>query len=224
MNLSGNPIDYLFAFLGGVLLSFTPCVYPLIPITASYIGVNATGSKLKGFILSIIYVTGIAITYSMLGLLASLTGQLFGRISSHPITFIIVGGVIILFGLSMFDMFPVPLPNILKLPPHKKQNYLSTFILGLVSGLIISPCVTPALAAILAYLVAQKNILYGMTLLFSFAYGMGLVLILIGTFSAILIALPKSGRWLTYIKRLAAFVILLSGIYFIYAGIGRLPR
>lgn len=222
MNLSGSPLDYLFAFLGGVLLSFTPCVYPLIPISASYIGVNATDSKLKGFLLSIVYVSGIAITYSLLGLFASLTGQIFGRISSHPVTYIITGAVIILFGLSMFDIFHISFLNISSLPRHKKQNYLSTLALGLVSGLIISPCISPALGAILAYLVTKKNVFYGMTLLFSFAYGMGLVLVLTGTFSAILIALPKSGRWMRYIKRLAAFIILLSGAYFIYTGINRL--
>ena len=122
----------------------------------------------------------------------------------------------------MFDILRIPLLSTVRLPKHKKQNYLSTFILGLVSGLIISPCLSPALAAILAYLVTKKNILYGMTLLFSFAYGMGLVLILIGTFSGILIGLPKSGRWLIYIKKLAAFIILFSGVYFIYVGIRRL--
>lgn len=219
MILSGSPLDYVFVFLGGVLLSFTPCVYPLIPISVSYIGVNAADSKLKGFLLSIVYVSGIAITYSLLGLIASLTGQIFGRISSHPITYIIAGAVIILFGLSMFDIFHISF--IVGLPRHKKQNYLSTLALGLVSGLIISPCLSPALAAILAYLITKKNVFYGMTLLFSFAYGMGLVLVLTGTFSAILIALPKSGRWMTYIKRLAAFIILLSGAYFIYTGIKR---
>lgn len=203
-------------------MSFTPCVYPLIPVSASYIGANAADSRFKGFILSIVYVSGIAVTYSGLGLIASLTGQLFGRISAYPITYMVVGAVIILFGLSMSDILPIPLLNTVRLPKHRKQNYLSTFILGLVSGLIISPCISPVLAAILAYLVTKKNILYGMTLLFSFAYGMGLVLVLIGTFSGILIRLPKSGRWLVFIKKLAALIILLSGAYFIYIGIRRL--
>ena len=165
MNLSGNPIDYLVAFFGGVLLSFTPCVYPLIPISAGFIGVSAAGSKLKGLFLSLVYVTGVAITYSILGLIASLTGKFLGAISANPVTHIVAGVIIILFGLSMLDIFRIPLPAIIKLPKVKKGNYFSVFFLGLSSGLLVSPCVTPVLGAILAYLTTKKNILYGMALL-----------------------------------------------------------
>ena len=221
MNLSGNPIDYLLAFFGGILISFTPCVYPLIPISAGYIGLNTANSKFKSFVLSIVYVTGIAVTYSILGLIASLTGQIFGRISSQPITYLIAGLVIIFFGLSMLDVFSISLLNAVRLPKHKKEDYLSTFLLGLVSGLIIGPCLTPALAAILAYLATKKNIVYAVTLLFSFSYGMGLILILVGTFSNMLLRLPKSGRWMVWAKRLGGGIILLSGAYFIYTGIRR---
>ena len=217
-----NPADYLIAFLGGVLVSFTPCVYPLIPVSAGYIGANSSGSKLKGLTLSLIYVTGIAITYSALGLLVSLTGTIFGRISSSPIAHFIVGGIIILFGLSMLDLFELRLPVIMKQPKLKKQNYFSTFILGLGSGLIVSPCLTPVLGSILAYLTTKKNLVYGATLLFSFAYGMGLILILVGTFSAVLVNLPKSGKWMLYIKRLSSFLLIGMGIYFIYTGLRRL--
>ncbi|MFA5156942.1 MAG: cytochrome c biogenesis protein CcdA [Candidatus Omnitrophota bacterium] len=222
MILSGGPVDYLAAFLGGVLLSFTPCVYPLIPISVSYIGLNAAHSRLKGFLLSVAYVTGIAVTYSILGLIASLTGQLFGRISSHPVTYIVAGLVIVFFGISMFDVFNISLTNLIRLPKYKKQDYLSTFVLGLISGLVIGPCVTPALGAILTYLATKKNIVYGMLLLFSFAYGMGLVLILAGTFTGLLAGLPKSGRWMVYAKRVGAAIVLAVGVYFIYTGIRRL--
>ena len=222
MNLSGNPIDYLLAFFGGMLMSFTPCVYPLIPISAGYIGLNAANSKFKSFILSLVYVTGIAVTYSILGLIASLTGQIFGKISSQPITYLISGLVIIFFGLSMLDVFNIALPNAVRLSKHKRGDYLSTFLLGLISGLVVGSCLTPALAAILAYIAAKKNIVYGMTLLFSFAYGMGLILILVGTFSGTLLRLPKSGRWMIWVKRLGAVIILLSGACFVYIGIRRL--
>lgn len=222
MHLSGSPVDYLIAFLGGLLISFTPCVYPLIPVSAGYIGVRAGGSKFKGLTLSLVYVTGVALTYSILGLLASLTATFFGKISSSPITYLFAGSVIILFGLSMLDLFTIPLPNIIKLPKLKRQSYFSTFILGLSSGLIVSPCLTPVLGSILVYLATKKNLLYGATLLFSFAYGMGLVLILVGTFSAALVNLPKSGKWMLYIKRFFSFVLIGMGVYFIFAGLRRL--
>lgn len=220
--LGGSPLDYLTAFLGGVLVSFTPCVYPLIPITAGYIGISSNGSKLKGLVLSLVYVTGVALIYSALGLLVSLTGSIFGRISSHPITHFFVGGVIILFGLSMLDLFPVSLPNIIKITASKKQGYFPAFLLGLSSGLIVSPCLTPVLGSILAYLTTKKNLLYGSTLLFSFAYGMGLVLILTGTFSSALLNLPKSGRWMLYIKKVCSLILIGIGTYFIYVGFTRL--
>jgi thiol:disulfide interchange protein DsbD len=222
MSLSGSPIDYIAAFLGGLLLSFTPCVYPLIPISAGFIGVRSAGSRLKGLALSLTYVSGIAITYSLMGLLASLTGSLFGVISSHPLTNLAAGTIIIIFGLSMLDIFTLSLPNIARLPALKKGSYLSTFFLGLSSGLVIGPCLTPALGAILAYLATKKNIIYGMSLLFCFAYGMGFILILAGTFSSLLVNLPKADRWMVYIKRLAAFILLAMGAYFIYVAIRRL--
>ena len=222
MNLSGNPLDYLVAFSGGVLVSFTPCVYPLIPISAGYIGLNVSGSKLKGLGLSLAYVTGLAVTYSVLGLLASLTGTIFGRVSANPLTHLFVGIAIILFGFSMLDLFAIPLPQIIRLPVLKKGSYFSTFFLGLVSGLIASPCLTPVLGAILVYLTTRKNLLYGATLLFSFAYGMGLVLILIGTFSALLINLPRSGKWMVYIKKTCALFLMGTGLYFIFTAIRRI--
>lgn len=222
MNVPVNSVDYLHAFLGGVIVSFTPCVYPLIPITAGYIGANASGSRLKGLVLSLIYVTGIAVIYSILGILASFTGTFFGKISTHPATYFLAGTVIILFGLSMLDLFIIPHNRLVKPLAIKKQNYFSVFVLGLSSGLIISPCLTPVLGSILAYLATKRNVVYATTLLFSFAYGMGLILILAGTFSAILVNLPKSGKWMVHVKKVCAFVLIGMGVYFIFVGIGRL--
>ena len=219
MNLSGSPFDFLFAFAGGVLVSLTPCVYPLIPVSIGYIGVRSSGSKVKGFVLSLIYVTGIAVTYSLLGLIAVLSGKIFGSISASPVSYIIVGSVIVIFGLSLFDLFTIPLPNFLKLPKLKQQNYFSTFFLGLVSGMVIGPCLTPVLGSILLYLTTKKSIVYGMTLLISFAYGMGLILIIAGVFSAYLLTLPKLGKWMGFVKKFFAVAIVGMGLYFIYPGI-----
>ena len=223
MSLSGNPVDYIYAFLGGITLSFTPCVYPLIPVSVSFIGAKSS-SGFKGFILSLVYVSGIALTYSVLGLFASLTGVFFGSISSHPLTYIAVGVVIIVFGLSMFGLFNIPFNINPKVNASllKSKSYLSIFLLGVTSGFIISPCLTPALGSILSYLATRKNVFYGASLLATFAYGLGLILILSGTFGGFLTNIPKSGKWMVYFQRAAGVILVSMGSYFVYIGIRRL--
>ena len=222
MEVSGNAWDYVFVFFGGVTLSFSPCVYPLIPVTAGFIGVNGKASRMRGFFLSFLYVTGLAATYAALGLAATLTGKMFGAISVHPATQVTVGVVFILFGLSMFNVFAIYFPSIARLSRVQKGGLWSVVLLGLVSGLVASPCVAPALGAILVYLATTKNVIYGVTLLVTFAYGMGLTLILAGTFSAALLRLPKAGRWMLYFERAAACVLIAAGIYFIFNALRRL--
>ncbi|MFA4992797.1 MAG: cytochrome c biogenesis protein CcdA [Candidatus Omnitrophota bacterium] len=221
MLLSGSPFDFIYAFLGGLLSSFTPCVYPLIPISAGYIVGNAQNSKIKSFLLSLFYVTGIAITYSSLGILAVLTGRMFGEFSINPLVNLISGVIILIFGLSMFDLFNFTFTLNLKPPTHRKRSYFLALLLGLISGLMISPCLTPILGAILTYLSTTKNIFYGGFLLLSFSYGMGLIFILIGTFGVSLTGLPKAGKWMLVIKRICASIIILTGAYFIYTAIRR---
>ena len=216
MILQGNFWDYIVAFSGGLVVSFSPCVYPLVPVTLGFIGVRAGASRLRGLSLSFIYVSGIAVTYSILGLAASLTGKLFGRISSHPVSFLIVGNACIIAGLSFFDVINISFTG-LRLANKVKTSkvYLSTFLLGLASGLVAGPCVAPALVAILGYVAKRQNVFYGTSLLFVFAFGMGFLLILVGTFSSIFLNLPKSERWLAGIKKFCGFILLAIGEYFL---------
>lgn len=222
MHLLGNPLDFLIAFFGGVIISFTPCVYPLIPISVGYILGNAQDSRKKGFLLSLSYVSGIAVTYSGLGILAVLTGSIFGRISSNPVINLISGIIIFIFGLFMFDLFHFNFSSNIRLPRPKQGSFLSAFLIGLVSGFMVSPCLTPVLASILAYLSLTKNIFYGAFLLFCFSYGMGLIFMLIGTFGPSLWGIPKPGKWMLIIKRLSASLIVAWGLYFIVSAIRRL--
>jgi len=219
MNLQGIPFDYLIAFFGGLMVSFSPCVYPLVPVTVSFIGIDSSVKKSRGFVLSTIYVTGIALVYAALGLLASLTGSLFGKISVHPLTRLIAGIIFIFFGLSLWGIFPL---RTLGYRPRFLINRTSPwkiFFLGLTSGLVISPCVSPALGSILLLVASRKNLFYGTTLLLTFAYGMGIILILSGTFSSILLSLPKSGAWMDRIKNFSGLILLGVGLYFLYLGI-----
>ncbi|MBM3250608.1 MAG: hypothetical protein FJZ09_07255 [Candidatus Omnitrophica bacterium] len=222
MTLSGNPADYLVAFLGGILMSFSPCIYPLIPVSASYIGVSSSSSRSRAFILAFVYASGFALTYSAFGIFASLTGTLLGRFSEHPAIYFSFGILMIVFGLSMLEIVRLPDLPVLRLPALKEKSLLGALLLGIGSALLISPCTSPVLGSILLYLAQRKNILYGATLLLSFAYGMSLILLLSGLFANFLLNLPKAGRWTLYIRRIFAFLLLVSGAYIIYEGINRL--
>ncbi|MCM8784010.1 MAG: hypothetical protein NC818_04475 [Candidatus Omnitrophica bacterium] len=214
-------LTYILAFLGGVLMSFTPCVYPLIPVTVGYIGSHSIGSKFRGFFLSIFYVLGFAVVYSLLGIGAVLTGKVFGELTQHPLSYVIVGNFCLLFSLSLFGVFELPIPRFLKEKRWEveKKGFLGALFVGMVSALVISPCTTPVLGAILLSVAIKRNIFLGMSLLFVFAYGMGLIMIIVGTFSGILASLPKSGRWLMKIRKIFAWLLLLaSEYYFLKAG------
>jgi len=214
--ISGShPLEFLVAFGAGVLMSFSPCVYPLLPITVGYIGAGAQKHRLHAFFNSLIYVLGMAITYSVLGVFASVTGKLFGRISSSPVSFFIIGNICILFGLSMLGLFELHVPDFFLNRMKKNKSKLSVFLLGAVSGLIVGPCTAPVLGTILVYVATKQNLFYGVFLLFSFAYGMGALLILAGTFSGFLMSLPKAGRWMYVIERIAGVLLILTGEYFL---------
>lgn len=210
-----NPFEFILAFGAGVLVSFSPCVYPLLPITIGYIGSSGQKDKFHAFLLSLIYVLGMSITYCILGVFASLTGKMFGQISSHPASFFIIGNICIIFGLSMLGVFEMHLPNFFLSKMKGKKSKFSVFLLGLTSGLIVGPCTVPVLGAILVFVATKQNLFYGIFLLFSFAYGMGALLILAGTFSGVLVNMPKSGKWMYTIEKLGGILLILAGEYFL---------
>jgi cytochrome c-type biogenesis protein len=205
---------FLAAFGGGLLASFTPCVYPMIPITAGYVGSrNLGGSKLKGFVLSVIYVTGVAVTYAGLGMVAATTGRFFGEISTNPLAYFIVANIVIILGLSMLEVFTIPTIDFGS--GTKQGGMFSIFLLGLASGFVAGPCTAPVLGVLLAYVATTGNVLLGAALLFVFAFGMGVLLVLVGTFSGILATLPRSGEWMIKIKKVIGLLMIGLGEYFL---------
>ncbi len=207
-------MSFIAAFLGGVMASFTPCVYPMIPITAGSVGArNLGGSKRKGFVYSVIYVAGVAATYAAMGVFAAATGKLFGSINSNPFAFLIVANIIIILGLGMLDVFTIPMiaPNL----TTEKGGAVGIFLIGMASGLVAGPCTAPVLGVLLAYVASTQNLVLGGGLLFTFAFGMGILLILVGTFSGVMAALPRSGQWMVAIKKGMGVFMLLLGEYFL---------
>lgn len=212
-------LSILAVYLAGVLIGFTPCIYPVVPITVAYIGAHGAGSKSRGFILSLVYVAGMAVTYTVLGAVAALSGSLFGEIQSSPWTYFLIGNLCILMGLSMLDVFTftIRMPSfIMRAQPRKKRGgIVGSFLVGAASGLVTGPCTAPALAVILGYAATRQNLVLASSLMFFFAFGMGTLLILVGTFAGLLAALPRSGVWMTRISRIFGWILLGAGEYFL---------
>ena len=217
-------LSYLAVYLGGVLVSFTPCVYPLVPVTIAFIGARGSGSRGRAFILSLIYVLGMAVTYTVLGALAALSGKLFGQIQSNPWTYFLIGNLCILMGLSMLDVFSLRIrtPSFVTRVQTRKRTagMAGSFLVGAASGLVMGPCTAPALAVVLGYAATRQNVAFASSLMFVFALGMGTLLILIGTFAGLLAGIPKSGSWMVRISHSFGWILLGTGEYFlINAGI-----
>jgi cytochrome c-type biogenesis protein len=212
-------LSYLAVYLGGVLVSFTPCMYPLLPITVAFIGARGGRSRGRGFILSLIYVLGMAVTYTLIGVIAALSGKLFGQIQSSPWTSFFVGNLCILMGLSMMDVFTIPVRMpafIMRAQPREKATGTAgSFLVGAASGLVMGPCTAPALAVVLGYAATRQNVAFAASLMFFFAVGMGTLLILVGTFAGLLAGIPKSGKWMVRVSRICGWVLLGTGEYFL---------
>jgi thiol:disulfide interchange protein len=212
---SFSPLAYLIVFAAGVLTSFTPCVYPMIPVTVTYIGGAQAGSKKRAALRTLVYVLGIAIVYSALGAFAAMTKRFFGQIATNPWIYFAVGNVIILFGLSMLDAVIIPIPGILARGAKGGENYLGALVMGMASGLVAAPCTAPVLGTLLIYVGSSGSVPYGASLLFTFAFGLGFLLLILGTFAGALASLPKAGAWMVTVKKAFGLGMILVGEYFL---------
>ncbi len=205
---------YLAAFLGGILTSLTPCVLPIVPLTITVIGARGA-TRARSFALSLVYVLGIAFTYSTLGVLAATTGALFGNLFQS--TWFLIGAIalFVLLAFGLFGAYELQLPAGLRNRLMAKQGsgWGGIFLMGLVAGLVASPCVGPVLVGVLAFIAQTGSVLFGFTLLFTFALGMGVLFLVVGTFSAEIKRMP-SGPWMTAIEN--GLGVLMLGVAFYY--------
>ena len=208
---------FLFVFVGGILTSFTPCVYPLIPITVSVFGASESVGRLRSFLLSITYVMGIALTYSILGVAVASTGAVFGQIMADPRVMLPVCGILIALGLSMLGVFELRIPYALqnRLNNVGGAGFAGAFAMGTVAGIIAAPCTGPALGAVLSYVATTESVFLGFWLLLTYALGMGLLFIVIGTFSGVIAALPRSGGWMYILENIFGVAIITVALYFL---------
>lgn len=209
---------FVFVFFAGILTSFTPCIYPIVPITLAVMSRNShLRTKWQSVILAHAYVLGIAITYALLGLVAASTGALFGNLMASPWVLGFVCFVFLAMALSMLGLYDMQPPAALQASLDRFTHFhgpVGAFATGVVSGLVASPCVGPALVGILTYVAKSQDLWLGFWLLFVFALGMGQIFLVLGVSTHLTKKLPKSGAWLDGIKKIAG--LLLLGVFYYY--------
>jgi len=222
--LLARPLTALAAlFAAGLATSLTPCIYPMIPITAGILGGSGAAgrSRRRTLLITATYVLGLALVYAILGLIAGLSGTLFGTISSNPWAYFVFGNVLLLAALAMLDVFSLaaPAPLLTWASRLGSDSLSAVFLMGATSGLVAAPCGAPAFAAVLTWVAATQSAVWGFAYLFVFSLGMSVVLVLVGLSAGTLAALPRAGRWMQWIKRIAAAVmIVMAEYYFVKMG------
>jgi thiol:disulfide interchange protein DsbD len=209
----------LVVFGMGVLTSLTPCIYPMIPITLAILGARTKGqSKMKSFSLSLAYVLGIAFTYSILGVAAAKTGAMFGSALGNVWVVSAIALLFVAMSLSMYGVFELQVPAFIRDKVGTAQTgsgYVGAFATGLIAGVVASPCVGPVLVSVLTYIAQTQNLALGFILLFSFAMGLGLLFIVLGTSSALISKMPKAGAWMDVTKFAFGTVMVVMALYYI---------
>ena len=222
--LREHPLAALPVLFGaGLVTSLTPCVYPMIPITAGILGgAGAVGrSRSRTVRLTLIYALGLALVYASLGVLAGMTRTLFGTISANPWAYFLAGNLLLVFGLAMLDVFTVAVPTraLAWAGRFGGGSYGGAFAMGATSGLVAAPCGAPAFGAVLTFVAATGSATLGFAYLFVFSLGMTALLIAVGIFSGTLTALPRAGRWTLWVKRAAGVLLLaMAEYYFVQMG------
>lgn len=219
------PFTALWALLIGIGIAFTPCVLPMYPLISGIVlGGKQRLSTARALLLAFIYVQGMALTYTALGLVVAAAGLQFQAALQHPYVLIGLSVVFILLALSMFGLFTLQLPSAvqtrLTLMSNKRQGGSpgGVFAMGAIAGLICSPCTTAPLSAILLYIAQSGNLWLGGGTLYLYALGMGLPLILVTVFGNRL--LPKSGPWMGHVKSAFGFVILALPVFLLERIVG----
>ena len=223
-HLSDNPLLAIgLLFAGGVLTSLTPCIYPMIPITAAIVGGSQAGvapgtRRFRPIGLALVYALGLSVVYATLGLLAGLTGTIFGTVSSNPWLYFAMANLLIVAALSMLDVFPIRVPSwVLSRVSAAGTGgtYSGALVMGGMSGLVAAPCSAPVMAAVLTWVTTTKSAALGFVYLFAFSLGMCTLLVAIGASSGFLARMPRAGVWMVWIKRFFALAMIGVAEYYL---------
>ncbi len=213
----GGWIAYLSLFLIGLALNLTPCVYPMIGVTVSIFGARRAAPPLQVFGSALLYVLGMATMYSVLGLVAAFTGGLFGGFLANPIVQAGIGVLLIALSLSMFGLYEFNMPPALlsRLGGVGPTGAIGIFASGLVVGVFAAPCIGPPIVALLGVVAARGDPWFGLSAFFTLAMGLGFPYLLLATFSNLISALPRSGEWMVWVKKVFGVILVAVGLNYI---------
>jgi thiol:disulfide interchange protein DsbD len=212
---TGLLLQLAIVFLAGLALNLTPCVYPLIPITVGYFAAQRDEGRRPPWILALVYVLGMSITYSILGVLAALTGRLFGAALQSPWIVGLIVVVLLALAASMFGLWELRVPAWATRVSGGRAGVGGALVMGFVVGLVAAPCIGPFVLGLLTYVGQRQDVLVGFALFFTLSLGLGLPYLLLGAFTGALERLPNSGAWMVGVRQL--FGVLLIGLagYFV---------
>ena len=206
-------------YLGGVMTSLTPCVYPMIPISAAIVGGQSVGGTSRRRIAALVaaYVVGLSIVYSALGVFAGLSGTMFGSVSTNPWLYFLMANLLVVAALAMLDAIPIRLPGFLSKTATAGSggSIPGTLTMGAVSGLVAAPCSAPVMAVVLTWVATTKSGTLGFIYLLAFSLGMCTLLVIVGIFSGVLARLPRAGVWMLWIKRILAVIMIGVAEYYL---------
>jgi len=208
---NGSLLGIILALGLGAITSFNPCFLSMLPLLIGYIGGYSAENRRKGFLLSLFFVLGLAVTISLMGVVAASLGLIFGQGLGNFWPYL-TGIIAVVMGLNLLDVLNFNLPGLKTKAPILK-GYGGAFLLGLTFGFVASPCATPILAVLLTFVAATGKPVYGGLALFAYGFGQGVPLIIIGTFTSILKTLDKAKSWGEKIKQASGIILVIFGIY-----------
>jgi len=214
--LSANsPGAFGLVFLAGVLASLLPCVYPVIPLTVAYLGATTAKTKLRAFLVSLMYVLGMCATYTILGAIAIVLKVTFGAWARHPLLHIAMGAFYLLVALWMLDVLHLSFGSGKSAARDRPTDFLGAFLVGMSAGVVLGPCTGPVLLVVLRFAAGSERIIRALLLMMTYSLGMGVLFLLIGTFSALAARRPKPGKWMVVLKNVFAVVIIVMACAFL---------
>jgi len=203
-------------FVGGMALNLTPCVYPLLPITVSYFGGRSGQGQGRLVAHGLFYLVGLALTNSILGVAAALTGGLMGALLQNPLVLLAVAAILVVFATSLFGFWELRLPGSLTQAAAKSYaGYFGSLFMGLTLGVVAAPCLGPFVLGLLTWVASMGSAWLGFLVFFTLSLGLGLPLFILAIFSGSLEKLPRSGEWMLWVRKLMGWVLVGMAAYFI---------